>query len=59
MDLVDAGPEGWVATEHYEEAKRRAQKLLDGTLEEAENEQDVLEIRNNWIFDDFDEEEYL
>lgn len=59
MDLIDAGPEGWVPVEHYEEAKRRTQQLLDGTLQEAENEQEVLEIQKNWIFDDFNEEEYL
>lgn len=59
LELVGAGPEGWVPTHQYEDAKQRAEQLKADTLTEAETEEERQEILENWIFDDFDETEYL
>lgn len=57
-DIVGIGPEGWVPTEQYEETKQRAEKLKADALEAAESEEERQQLRDHWIFDDFDEEEY-
>jgi hypothetical protein len=57
-DVVCIGPEGWVPVEQYDEIKQRENKLKADALEAAESEQERQELREHWIFDDFDEEEY-
>jgi hypothetical protein len=57
-DVVGVGPEGWVPCEQFEEAKLREQKLKADALEAAESDAERDTVRENWFFDDFDEEEY-
>ena len=57
-DVVGVGPEGWVPLEQYNETMERAIILKTDALEAAESEEERLTINENWIFDDFDEEEY-
>lgn len=58
LEVVGAGPAGWVPVEHYDEAKGQAQQLLGDTLETAELEEERREYREHWFFNDFDEIEY-
>jgi hypothetical protein len=57
-DAVGIGPEGWVPVEQYDEIKQRESKLKADALEAAESEEERQKLREHWIFDDFDEEEY-
>ena len=59
LELVGVGSEGWVPTEQYADARRRERQLKEDTLLEAESEEERRQIRDHWIFDDFDEEMYL
>lgn len=58
-DVVGVGPEGWVPNDQYDDAKQRERKLKADALEAAESADEREEICENWIFDDFDEEDYL
>ena len=58
LDLVGAGPEGWVPTELYADVAERAQQLKADTIEEAETDLEKQQVIEHWIFDDFDEHEY-
>ncbi|WEW59933.1 hypothetical protein PRK78_005415 [Emydomyces testavorans] len=58
-DIIGVGPEGWVPSEQYGEAKQREQKLKADALEAAESDAERATVCENWIFDDFDEEEYM
>lgn len=57
-EVIGVGPEGWVPTDHYEEAKQRESKLKADSLAAAESEEERATAVEHWIFDDFDEEEY-
>jgi hypothetical protein len=57
-DVIGIGPEGWVPAGQYEELKQRESKLKADALEAAESEEERQKLREHWIFDDFDEEEY-
>lgn len=59
LEVVGVGPEGWVPVEQYADARQRAQQLKADTLQEAESEEERSQIRDHWIFDDFDETEYM
>lgn len=43
---------------HYDEAKACERKLRADALDAAETEEERIRIRENWIFDDFSEEDY-
>lgn len=58
LEVVGAGPEGWVPTDQYDDARQREQQLRADTFEEAESELERKQIEDHWIFDDFDETEY-
>jgi hypothetical protein len=57
--VVGVGPQGWVPCEQFEDAKLREQKLKADALEAAESDAERETVRENWIFDDFNEEEYM
>ncbi|KAJ0417258.1 kinase-like domain-containing protein [Aspergillus carlsbadensis] len=59
QDIVGVGSEGWVPVEHYGEAKQRERKLKVDALEAAETEEERLGLEQNWIFDDFEEDDYM
>jgi hypothetical protein len=58
-DVIGIGTEGWVPVEQYDEIKQRESKLKADALEAAESEEERQKLIEHWIFDDFDEEEYL
>jgi hypothetical protein len=58
-DAVGIGSEGWVPVELYDETKQRASKLKADALEAAESEEERQQLSEHWMFDDFDEEEYM
>ncbi|KAL3456383.1 hypothetical protein BJX64DRAFT_270769 [Aspergillus heterothallicus] len=59
-DTVGVGSDGWVPTQYYEEAKRLERKLWDDAMEVVElREEEKVLFKENWIFDDFDEDEYM
>lgn len=57
-DAIGIGPEGWVPLDQYDEVKKREVKLKADALAAAESAQDRSMLREHWIFDDFDEDEY-
>lgn len=59
LDVVGAGPEGWVPNEQYDDAVRQAQQLKSDTLEGAESEEERRHMSDHWVLDDFDEAEYM
>ncbi|EAW09030.1 uncharacterized protein ACLA_077770 [Aspergillus clavatus NRRL 1] len=58
QEAIGVGNEGWVPVAHYDEAKRRERKLKADALGAAETEEERARIEENWIFDDFCEEDY-
>jgi len=56
--MIGFGPEGWVPTEHYEEAMVRSKQLKEGTLAAAMSAEEQAEIAAHWPLDDMDEEKY-
>jgi hypothetical protein len=57
-DAIGIGSEGWVPLDQYDKIKQREAKLKADALEAAESEHERLMLREHWIFDDFDEDEY-
>lgn len=58
-EAIGVGYEGWVPTEHYEDARRCERKLKADALEAAETDEERKRIQEHWIFDDFCEGEYM
>lgn len=58
QEAIGVGHEGWVPVAHYDEAKACERKLRADALDAAETEEERTRIRENWIFDDFSEEDY-
>lgn len=58
QEAIGVGHEGWVPVAHYDEAKACERKLRADALDAAETEEERIRIRENWIFDDFSEEDY-
>ncbi|KAH7130487.1 kinase-like domain-containing protein [Dendryphion nanum] len=56
---IGIGTEGWVPLDQYNEVKQRECKLKADALEAGESEEERLRLCEHWMFDDFDEEEYL
>jgi hypothetical protein len=56
--LIGYGPEGWVPTEHYEEAMTRSKRLKEVASTRAGKEKEWAEVAVHWPFDDMNEEEY-
>jgi Phosphotransferase enzyme family len=57
-DVIGVGPEGWVPSDQYEEAKQRESKLKVDALDAAESDEERARLCEHWVFDDFNEEEY-
>ncbi|EME44740.1 hypothetical protein DOTSEDRAFT_129306 [Dothistroma septosporum NZE10] len=55
---IGLGPEGWVSNENYDGAKEAIARMKQLSLEQAESEEEITAIRDHWVFDDMDEEEY-
>jgi hypothetical protein len=58
-ELLGLGPEGWVANDHYEAAQGAIARMKAMCLEQAETEMERIAVRDHWVFDDMDEDEYL
>lgn len=58
QEAIGAGREGWVPVACYDESKRRERELRAYAINAAETEDERKIIQENWIFDDFNEEEY-
>ena len=59
QEVIGVGNEGWVPVAHYDEARRREKKLKPDALDAKETEEERARLQENWIFDDFCEEDYL
>ena len=53
------GPEGWVPTQHYEEAVALCKQMKEEALTEARSEGEHAEIMTHWPWDDMDEGKYM
>jgi hypothetical protein len=60
IDVICVGSEGWVPVDQYDEAKKREAKLKADALESAgSDELERARLCEHWIFDDFDESDYM
>ncbi|KAL5499239.1 hypothetical protein ACEPAH_1757 [Sanghuangporus vaninii] len=57
--IIGFGPEGWVPTEHYEEAVAFSKRLKESALAAAESDKERAEIAAHWPWDDMDESDYM
>lgn len=58
-DVIGIGPEGWVPLEQFDEIKQREAQLKADALVAADSEEDRRRLCEHWMFDDFDEGEYM
>ena len=58
-EILGIGPEGWVHCDHYPAAKEATLQMKAVCLNQAESEIDRIAIRDHWVYDDMDEDEYL
>ncbi|SMR44865.1 unnamed protein product [Zymoseptoria tritici ST99CH_3D1] len=59
MEMLGLGPEGWVSNEKYKAATEAIARMKEMCLEQAETELERVAIRDHWVYDDLEEEEYL
>ena len=59
QEAIGVGHEGWVPFALYDEARRRERNLFADALDAAESLEEKTKIKENWIFGDFCEEDYL
>lgn len=59
MEMFGLGPEGWVSNENYDVVMEAIGEMKQMCLEQAESEAERNVIRNHWVYDDMDEDEYL
>jgi hypothetical protein len=57
--MLGLGPEGWVSHENYEPAQAAIARMKEMCLEQAESEYERTVIKDHWVYDDMDEDEYL
>jgi hypothetical protein len=57
--MLGLGPEGWVSHDNYEPAQAAIARMKEVCLEQAESEYEKTVIKDHWIYDDMDEDEYL
>lgn len=55
---IGLGPQGWVTNEDYDTAMEAIARMKELSLEQAESDDELIAIRDHWVFDDMDEEEY-
>ncbi|WPG99073.1 kinase-like protein [Acrodontium crateriforme] len=58
-EILGIGPEGWVPCEHYERVKNATMEMKADMIANAESEMDRDCVRNHYVYDDMDEDEYL
>lgn len=58
-EAIGVGSEGRVPNEYYEDAKECERKLKADALDAAETDEERQHLIDNWLFDDFSEEEYM
>ncbi|KAK0492528.1 hypothetical protein EDD18DRAFT_1410353 [Armillaria luteobubalina] len=54
QNIIGHGPEGWVSTQHYEEAMARGKQMKAATSAEEQ-----AEIVGHWPWDDMNEDDYM
>ncbi|KAL5523379.1 hypothetical protein ACEPAF_1646 [Sanghuangporus sanghuang] len=59
QNMLGLGPEGWVPTQHYEEAVALCKQMKEEALTEVTSEEDRAEIMAHWPWDDMDEGKYM
>lgn len=58
LDIVGVASEGWTPVASYDRAKARAEKFKMEAFQAAESGEERRRLEENWIFDDFDEDDY-
>ncbi|KAF2171727.1 hypothetical protein M409DRAFT_63333 [Zasmidium cellare ATCC 36951] len=56
--MLGVGPAGWVPCDHFDATKAAVDQMKADCLERAEYEIDEAAVRDHWVFDDMDEDEY-
>ncbi|KAJ5568609.1 hypothetical protein N7450_011095, partial [Penicillium hetheringtonii] len=59
QDIIGVCSEGWTPSASFEKAKAREKKLKAETFEAVETEEERKRLKENWIFDDFCEDDYI
>ncbi|KAI2484031.1 Aminoglycoside phosphotransferase [Pyrenophora tritici-repentis] len=58
-DAIGVGSEGWVPLKQYDEIKEQNRILKKNAFAAAESEEERIMMDENWVFNDFDEDDYL
>ncbi|KAK4570045.1 hypothetical protein LTR86_003015 [Recurvomyces mirabilis] len=58
-EILGLGPEGWVSCDNYEAARETIARMKAMCLEQASTEMERTAVRDHWVYDDMDEDEYL
>jgi Phosphotransferase enzyme family len=59
QNVIGLMPEGWVPTQHYEEAMANSKQMKADALAAATSAEERAEILEHWPWDDMDEEKYM
>ena len=59
QNIFGLGSEGWVPTQHYEEAVALCKQTKEEALTGATSEEERAEIMGHWPWDDMDEQKYM
>ncbi|EED83412.1 predicted protein [Postia placenta Mad-698-R] len=59
QNIFGLGPDGWVPTQHYEEAVALCKQAKEEALTEATSQEERAEIMAHWPWDDMDEGKYM
>lgn len=57
--MLGLGPEGWVSHDNYEASQAAISRMKAMCLEQADSEIEKTAIKDHWVYDDMDEDEYL
>ncbi|KAF9819586.1 hypothetical protein IEO21_02050 [Rhodonia placenta] len=59
QNIFGLGPDGWVPTQHYEEAVALCKQAKEEAVTEATSQEERAEIMAHWPWDDMDEGKYM
>jgi len=57
--MLGLGPEGWVSHDNYEPVQAAIAQMKQMCLEQADSKMEKAAIKDHWVYDDMDEDEYL
>jgi hypothetical protein len=59
IEMLGLEPEGWVSCDNFDAAKEVIDRMKEMCWKQAETDPEKLAMKDHWVYDDLDEEEYL